>query len=199
MVKINEDKKKLKAERVKQFFAETAKEMIIKEGVSSISVRKVADLAAYSYATMYNHFKNLDELLWYTRNIMIGDIVEHIKENNRTEIRDVESIKKLFKTYVDYFIEYPNVFEFLFFHHLDKSGKKVTSIAQEIDFDEMHKATFKYFVLSGKLNIKELEIITKTLVFSIQGMLMTYISNKDDMTEEDIYKSLDDMVNHLFR
>lgn len=199
MAKINDNKRKLKAERVKQFFARTAKEIIIKEGVSSISVRKVADLAAYSYATMYNHFKNLDELLWYTRNIMIGDIVEHIKENNRTEIRDVESIKKLFKTYVDYFIEYPNVFEFFFFHHLDKSRKKVTSIAQEIDFNEMHKSTFKYFVLSGKLNIKELEIITKTLVFSIQGMLMTYISNKDDMIKEDIYKSLDDMISYLFR
>lgn len=199
MVKINEDKRKLKAERVKQFFAETAKEMIIKEGVSSISVRKVADLAAYSYATMYNYFKNLDELLWYTRNIMIGDIVEHIKEHNRTEIRDVESIKKLFKTYVDYFIEYPNVFEFFFFHHLEKSEKKVTNIAQEMNFDEMLKATFEHFALSGKLNIKELEIIIKTIVFSVHGMLMIYISNKDDMIKGDIYKSLDDMISYLFR
>jgi len=199
MVKINGNKRKLKTERVKRFFAETVKEMIIKEGVGSISVRKVADLAAYSYATMYNHFKNLDELLWYTRNIMIGDIVEHIKENNRTEIRDVESIKKLFKTYVDYFIEYPNVFEFFFFHHLDKSGKKVTHIAKEMNFDETLKATFEYFALSGKLNIKELEIVIKTIVFSVHGMLLIYISDKDDMAKDDFYQSLDDIISYLFR
>jgi AcrR family transcriptional regulator len=199
MVKINEDKRKLKAERVKQFFAETAKEMIIKEGISSISVRKVADLAVYSYATMYNHFKNLDELLWYTRNIMIRDIAEYLKEYKRTEIRDAESIKKLFKTYVDYFIKYPNVFEFFFFHHLEKSGKKVINIAKEMNFDEMFRATFEYYVLSGKFSGKELEIIIKTIVFSVHGMLMIYISNKDDMTKEDIYKSLDDMIGYLFR
>ena len=68
-----------------------------------------------------------------------------------------------------------------------------------MNFNEVLKATFEYFVLSGKLNIKELEIIIKTIVFSVHGMLMIYISDKDDMIKDDIYQSLDDIISYLFR
>ena len=43
--KTTEDKKALKKQRIKTYFLEAAKEIIINDGVENISVRKVADMA----------------------------------------------------------------------------------------------------------------------------------------------------------
>ncbi|MDP4092633.1 MAG: TetR/AcrR family transcriptional regulator, partial [Bacillota bacterium] len=58
--------KELQKSRMKKYFIDAAKEILVNEGVSNVSVRKVGEVTGYSYATIYNYFKNLDHLLWCT-------------------------------------------------------------------------------------------------------------------------------------
>ncbi|MFZ5367032.1 MAG: TetR family transcriptional regulator [Spirochaetota bacterium] len=55
--------KDIQKERVRRYFLDAAKEIIIAEGVSSVTAKKVGERAAYSYASIYNYFENQNALI----------------------------------------------------------------------------------------------------------------------------------------
>ena len=48
-----------KKEFVKSKFIDAAKSIIFKEGVGAVTVRGVAEMTGYSYATIYHYFSDL--------------------------------------------------------------------------------------------------------------------------------------------
>lgn len=186
-----------KSDRVKKYFAETTKQIILAEGVESVSVRKVASLAGYSFATIYNHFKSLDELLWYTRDLMILDLVAYIKEHNAEKITDSGGIKKLFRSYLDYFYKTPNIFRFFYFHHLKKEDKAKLSPGEAPQFENQYAETFEFLFNSGRYTPVEILIISKTLIYSTYGLLTLNLSDYETVRIEDVYQDLDLLIENL--
>ena len=72
------DKQSIKNKRVKSYFVEAAKGIILSEGVENVSVRKVADRAGYTFTTIYNYFRDLNELLQEVKNVMIQDVIVYM-------------------------------------------------------------------------------------------------------------------------
>ena len=58
-------KKDIKKNRIKKYFIDACHQIISTESVDAVTIRKVADLAGYNSATLYNYFENLDHLLFY--------------------------------------------------------------------------------------------------------------------------------------
>ena len=52
------EKKEIQEQRMRGYFIQATKEIIKGEGIKSVSVRNIADRAGYSYATLYNYFKD---------------------------------------------------------------------------------------------------------------------------------------------
>lgn len=63
MVIIIMNHKELKKNRMLRYFIDAASEIIENESIEAITVRKVASLAGYNSATLYNYFDNLDHLI----------------------------------------------------------------------------------------------------------------------------------------
>jgi len=194
-----EDKRQMKEERVRSVFIDTAKEMILEEGAGAVAVRRIADRAAYSFATLYNHFENLNELLWHARNALMEDVGAYVHEHYPADVTGAAGIRELFRTYIEYFLLYPNAFKFFFFYDLEEPDADFVSRARELDFDRAFGEAFREFAVSGAYTPQELEAIGKTILFAVHGLLMIYISGKDEMSREDLYKTLDTMVAHLFK
>lgn len=192
-----QDKQELKKQRIKTYFLEAAKEIITTEGVENVSVRKVADMAGYSYATIYNYFADVNELLWDVKIVMIKDLVGFIQKKMEQSVYNVDGIKKLFKTYIAYYLKNPNIFKFFYFHQLSKPVKNPEEIEKEPNYDDMWKETFKGFVLEGTLDEKDIEVISKIFIYAIHGMLTLNVSYNDDLTEEKVYQDLEKMVDYL--
>ena len=49
----------IQEERIRKYFIDAAKELIRGEGLSVVTARNVAERAGYSYATLYNYFKDI--------------------------------------------------------------------------------------------------------------------------------------------
>ncbi|MDW7675194.1 MAG: TetR/AcrR family transcriptional regulator, partial [Bacillota bacterium] len=169
--KAMDDNKNLKKNRIKMYFLDAAKEIIINEGHENVSVRKVADMAGYSYPTMYNYFDDLNGLLWDVKEAMIRDLIELMSKKMMKTTYDINGIKKLFRIYVGYYFENPNVFKFFYFHQLNSVYKKIDEAESEINFAQMWQETFKGFVLAGKLQETEIEAVAKLLIYGVHGML----------------------------
>ena len=194
MVLSKDDKKAIKSQRIQDAFAETAKDIIEKSGVHAVSVRKVAEQSGYSLRTIYNYFKNLDELLWHTRDMMLSDMAEYFMHKNG-EITNDDDLKNIFRLFMDYFIERPNVFFFFYCHPLDKSvARSHKRIMDAPEVQAKFAQTFEYMVAKCGISMETVGKISYTIIYSLYGMLTLYLSGNDELTLDAIYKQLDDIV-----
>lgn len=191
-----DDKKDIKKQRIKMYFLEATKEVIIKEGVENVTARKVADIAGYSYATIYNYFEDINGMLIEARSLIIKDIVEYMFKKINEPLYNAEGIKRLFRTYISYYFENPNVFKFFYFHQLRKSSNQ-TEVAEGPNFEVMWEETFRGFVMDGTLQPEDIEVISKIFIYAIHGMIAISFSYDGELTEDKVYKDLDQMIDYL--
>ncbi len=187
------DNKTIKSERVKKIFAGTARNMIIEGGIESVTVRDVADQAGYAYPTLYNYFKSLDELLWYTRNMMILEVGEYIRDNIKTPPVNARGISELFRTYIDYYLKYPNVFRFFYFYHLEKGEDSSLKNGFDFDFEKQIAQIAEYFIKEKGFRHGKIITVLKTVLYSVHGMLMLHLSDNYNLAKDEIYRSLNEI------
>jgi len=189
------DKKDIKNQRVKSYFIEAAKEIIHNEGVENVSVRKVADNAGYTFTTIYNYFKDLNELLQEVKKVMIQDITVYMQGVDPHRIYNLEDIKKLNREYIKYYIDRPNVFTFFYSYRLNPSAHIDN---ESLDFSEHYLDTYKEFVKRGIVKENEVPVIAKTLIYTLHGLLALYFSD-NGMTADNLYAELDKTIEYLLK
>lgn len=189
--KTAEDKKNLKRQRIKMYFLEATKEVIISEGYEKVSVRRVADIAGYSYATIYNYFADLNQLMREVKQVMIVELFETLQGKMQRKAYDMDEIKESFRLYVEYYFKNPNVFKFFYFYPFGRPSQAAEIEGEAPDYGSMWKETFKGLVLEGKIKEQDIEVVAKTLIYAIHGLIMLCFSNNGDLTEEKVYEELD--------
>ncbi len=194
--KMNMDKQSVKNERVKSYFVQAAKEIIMRDGVESVSVRKVADLAGYSYATIYNYFADLNALLLEVKTAMIWDIIAYMSGIQRENICGINDIKKLNRRYLDYYLEHPHVFRFFYSYRLN--SEPGAAAALPFDFTSRWHDTYKGLVISGTIRDSDVEIIAKTIIYAMHGMLALFFSD-NSLTQELLYSELDKVTEYVLK
>ncbi len=136
---------------------ETAIDLINKEGLSNLSLRKVAALCQVSHAAPYSHFKNKEELL--------EAISDHISNRFTQIFNDILSandkdnpviLNKIGEAYFLFFMENPQYFNFLFFHgnpkiNLSLNDKKRDSFPAFQIFKDTASCIFKNAGMSDEM------------------------------------------------
>ena len=126
------------------------------------------------------------------------DLVEIIKKKTVEPISGTEGLKMLFKSYIAYYLDNPNIFKFFYFYQLHIPGRKLEDAIGEPDYNSLWGETFKNFVLEGKLKEKDIEVVAKIFIYALQGMLTLYFSNNGELNEKaNIYKDLEKIVDYL--
>lgn len=192
-----EDRQNIKKQRMLSYFIDATKDIIIKEGVEKVSVRKVADLAGYSYATIYNYFNDLNDLLITVKRNMIGDIIEYLQKKTAHFSSDVEGLKMIFGTYMAYFFENPNIFRFFYFSPIRNSIQKTEVAMEEPDFNMMWRMTFQGLVEEGKVKEEEIEVLSKAIIYIMHGMLTLSFSDNGALSQEKANQDLDKIISYL--
>ena len=189
------EKQTLKSQRVRAYFVQAAKKIILEEGVENVSVRKVADAAGYTFSTIYNYYGNQNELLQDVKADMIKDLVQHMAETRPSKVSDVEDIKKQNRLYVEYFIQNPNVFSFFYSYRLHPVQKEPAEVP---DFSSQYLETYRGFAERGIIRESEIPVLAKTFIYSLHGLLALYFSD-NGMTVQMLYEELDRVADFLLR
>ncbi len=189
------DKQSLKTQRVKSYFVQAAKKIILDEGVENVSVRKVADLAGYTFSTIYNYYGNLNDLLQEVKTDMIHDLMLHMQNTLPRKVLDLNDIKKQNRIYVGYFIDHPKVFSFFYSYRLHPVEKDPAEVP---DFSAQYLETYHGFVESGVIRESDVMPLAKTFIYSIQGLLALYFSD-NGMSVEMLFEELDRVAEFLLR
>ena len=190
---INENKQNIKKKRVKSFFLEAARDIIISEGVANVTVRKIADITGYSFATIYHYFSDLNELLLETKTLMIHDMMDYMKHHSVEQLDSLEGIKKQNHIFIDYFIKHPNIFVFFYSYRLDYA---VTEFTVKTDIGENNGELYQAFVTNGTIKQADVPVITKTIIYSVYGTLAIFFSN-NGLTINKLHEDIDQIIEFL--
>ncbi len=188
-----------KSAQVQAHFVEAARALILREGVEALTIRRIADEAGYTFASLYNHFEKLDELLWRTRSRMIDDLSRYLASAGRLDAASTEDIVGVFLSYADYFIERPHAYRFIYFHRLDAALKPSGADAAGDPLADKLFRTFSYLYAQGMRGPEELAAISKAIRFGVQGVLTLYLAANEGMTAVQAREHVKALVLHALK
>lgn len=199
--------KALKKQQARQLFIDAAKQIVLADGHDAITVRRVADITGYTYPILYHYFKDLNALYWDLRLNMIEDMITALTEvpvQRKITINSfiddpLKEILQSFMAYCDYFFEHPNVFRFFYFHNFIKPDGNDDYLEIELRFETMWQGTFSKLIATNYLTAEDVSIVAKTLIYSIQGMIMLSLSSNGSLTQNEIHVELEMLVKYLFK
>ena len=121
--------RQIQEERIKTYFLDSAKNLLRAEGLKGVSVRNVAYRAGYSYATLYNYFKDINDLLFRCVEDFCQEVGDFVAARTEGGAPGREGLRRTARAYVEYFVEYPGVFELFFLERLGGFGDRTETAA----------------------------------------------------------------------
>ena len=185
MSDIREDSKNVKKEFVKSKFIEVAKEIILRDGVLKVTVRRIAEMTGYSYATIYHYFKDLNELLLETKLSIIRDMADPESFKTIKNENPLEQKKQEVKLMASFFIDNPNIFEFFYQYRMDETN---ATAMKSLKLEETYYDDFKPFVDSGIINESDIAAISRAIIYTVFGSVTIYLSNNGLSRERGIQR-----------
>ncbi|NLV59736.1 MAG: TetR/AcrR family transcriptional regulator [Clostridiales bacterium] len=185
----------LKSARIRSYFIEAAKEIIMRDGVENVSVRKVANLAGYSYATIYNYFSDLNQLLQETKLCMIRDVIVYMGSVQGEKVSNLDEVKRINRMYALYYLEHPHVFRFFYSYRLTNE-LKVTK--HYFDYEASWHNTYQCLVTDGTIREEDVSIVGKTIIYALHGLLALFFSD-NGLTHEALFSELDQLTGYLLK
>lgn len=160
------DKKNLKTNRMKTYFVSAAKMIIAEQGVENLSVRSVADNAGFSYATIYNYYKDLDSLLWDVKKSFTEDLIQSLAGKEVDQKNQDVDINKAFQAYAEFFINNPKLFRFFF----------QWPISSESEHAQETLGLFARISNMSGTTLAFQSTVFKTCLYTLHGLLLLFYS-----------------------
>lgn len=186
------------------FFIETTKDLIQKEGIDNLTVKKITDLVECVPANLYNYFESLNILLMYCFCDFLDECGQKIIKTKKNSRNYKEKIISRSITYVRYFVDNPNVYQLVLIENLgdppQELYERVSSPLPIKLLEDDLKAFFKEKNLS-----KSKMFILRNLIFSFLNNNLTcylsnksfYVSNRPCKKKKDFFNIINQGINYL--
>ncbi len=192
------ERKEIQEQRMKGYFIEATKDILKGEGLKNISVRNIAERAGYSFATLYNYFKDVKELVFYCVKDFQTECETHVKERTDKTTRGSKKLKAITKAYLEYFIQYPGIFELFFIEKLSDIGGNQEASALIISFlDRLCEEEWNYCIKNKLTTEKDAVRIKTSLLNATTGLLLLYIHRRHPKDYTEYIKLSGNQIEHI--
>lgn len=169
--------KELQESRMRGYFIEATREILKGEGLKALNVRAVAERAGYSYATLYNYFKDLNELVFICVNDFMLECESFVEDQTRQHQPGRQRLKRRMIAYIQYFTQYPGIFELFFIERMNSIGSQhPTAAAIYLFTDRLTEADLAAMVGKSMADKETAENIRLSLRNAATGMLLFYMN-----------------------
>jgi AcrR family transcriptional regulator len=168
-------------EELKRQILDAARELFVRNGYESVSMRKIANKIEYSPATIYTYFKDKDEIL----DCLCEETFRHLHEHELAALQQMkgdalELLKKGMETYIRFGLEHPDHYIVTYIlkaprYEKDggcKTGKAKTGLQC---FNDMRNAV-RRCMEEGKIKNADVEETSQALWAGIHGLTALLIT-----------------------
>lgn len=202
-------KKEIQRLRTMKYFIEAADSIIEKEGLDKVTIRKVADIAGYNSATIYNYFDNLDHLLFYCSMKYLKDYAFRLPKELVTDKGGVEKFLSTWLLFSSESFKAPAIFYSLFFskfssnfngavrdyynmfpENLSSMPEEFMPMMLERNIYQRDYRALELCAKEGYLHEKDLKDINEMIMLMYQSMLLRLNNEEMDCTSDEAVKKL---------
>lgn len=190
---------KIQEERMREYFINAATEILKGEGLVCISARNVAERAGYSYATLYNYFKDIKDLIFECVKGFCLECKEFVKNESVVGLSGVTKIKHTAKSYVRYFLQYPGIFELFFIEKTSemRNQSRQISLINSL-FTDLTKCDFEQLIADEQISREESELLMNQIRFGLTGMLLLFLNRQCPSSFSEFVSQLDKYLDDAF-
>jgi len=117
-----------KVARMRRYLIEATEDLIHDEGFGSVTLRKIGDETGYNTATIYNYFKDLNELLLYSSVKFLKSYNRELSMRLDDSMNSIERYICVFRVFCKHTFAHPDVYFNMFY---GKHGKNLGDILQD--------------------------------------------------------------------
>lgn len=174
----------------------SAREIVIKQGHKALNIRDIAQKSGCSTGTLYNTFKNMDEILLYINGETLDLLLATLKKGYENAKRTKHVGRSMGKIYIHFTREHHALWTLLFdYQHLNP--KEIPHWYQE-KVDSLFSFIQNALTLDLKGDKKKLAQLAHTLWASLHGICVLEFNGKLLSTKSDAPEKLwDTLYVHL--
>lgn len=170
-------------------------ELFQREGIESISARKIGKEVGMTAANLYNYFENMEEIIYEVQEHCLNTFTSFMEKSSEKSTGNAkEDLKNIFISYIDFGIENPDMYKLLFGTNTEMflKNKRHGMKGQLIITPESVIDTMKQFATDDK-SLEEatyqLYIIAHGIVDSVNnGIMKNLVGEQDKFLQEFIDK-----------
>ena len=183
---------------MKGYFLQATKDLLKAEGLKSVNVRNIADRAGYSYATLYNYFKDINDLVFLCVYDFYEECEQHVHAYAKKHERGLRRLRASIRAYADFFVQYPGIFALFFTEDFGsfKDKRHVTEIIS-LSLDRVCEEEWNYCVSKGVLRAEHAELIKSQLRHATLGLLLLYINQRAGFSYTELISRLNAQTNAI--
>lgn len=189
--------KEIQRKRVMLYFINATNELINDEGISNITLRKVADKAGYNSATLYNYFENLEHLIFYAAMKNMKDYTLALNTYLEGTKNAMDKFFRIWECFCDYSFDDPEIYNIIFFPNLNKdmehylreyyrlfpdeienSDENISTMLLKSDIYQRNKTTIINCVKEEFIESKDVDKLNEIIILIYEGMLRKILKNK---------------------
>ncbi|GAB4282792.1 MAG: hypothetical protein Kow0029_28520 [Candidatus Rifleibacteriota bacterium] len=192
-------KNNLQKQRVRDIFINSASEILREHGLKGISARNVAEHAGYSYATLYNYFKDIKDLVFECIKIFRQECLDFVRNDHHSAHPGPEMIKAVSRSYAKYFLQYPGIFE-LFFIEKNPELQRINASIEMVNrlFFELTENHWEYMISRRMITQEGSKILLTQINATLIGMLLLYLNRQNPQSFSEFVSNLDNYLQAAF-
>ncbi|MPM01816.1 hypothetical protein SDC9_48056 [bioreactor metagenome] len=190
--------KEIQEQRMRDYFIQACKDLLKGEGLRSVSVRSVADRAGYSFATMYNYFRDINDLLFLCVSDFQNECNEFVAERVKKQSPGEARLRSAVQAYLEYFVEYPGIFELFFMARKIDFGNRENTL--EVINNSLKTATtadWEYCISKGCFTKAGAASKLNLMQSYTTGALLHYINRLQPESYEEFMKMIKKDIRQL--
>ncbi len=209
------DNKTIQKMRIMGYFVEATNKLLEEEGLDNITIRKVADIAGYNSATIYNYFENLDHLIFFASMKYLKEYVLDLPNFTKDSKNSLDKYLRVWKCFCYHSYKNPLIYSKIFFNKFSSSLKDTITeyysifpeeLGEESEdlmpmllnsrINERNKALLTKCVSEGFFKEEDIEEISEMSLLIYQGMLSRLINQQITCSVDE---AVEQTLNHFQR
>ncbi|MDL2218305.1 TetR/AcrR family transcriptional regulator [Christensenellaceae bacterium OttesenSCG-928-M15] len=180
----SQQRKEIRRRRMLVYFITAAETLLREDGIHDLTIRKVAQEAGYSSATLYSYFKDLDELILFASLKYRREYLKKLSEEITETMTSLEQYRNIYRLFSFYAFREPEIYMNMYFgRHSGNLGEIATTYYElfpeekagsrtpivqcqheKIDIYENAKCSLTYIMNDGHIQQQNLEMAAQLLV-----------------------------------
>ena len=193
-------RKDIQAQRIKDYFMQAAKEILKGEGLGAVSVRNIADRAGYSYATLYNYFTDIKDLIFLCVTDFQKECAQQVERDAKDHEPGTDRINAIAVSYILYFIQYPGVFELFFLERPSDICSNASKMEQIHGFlTRLCEKDWDWLIESQQIAPVHAHHLKDQLNYTVTGLLLFYLNRKQPEAFEDFMRTAELQITSILQ